>query len=141
MKDLKISNKKFWLFGAIAIIVVVAGCQFYGKKEIKNEMPAINVTSIDVKEEVINNPKTYVALVEAINSVDVVAKVSGSLDKVNFKEGGFVKKDDALFVIDKDTYQAKYDLAKACNPGGLLKKCVDIWQSYIYNIISKHITR
>ena len=76
-------------------------------------MPAINVTSIDVKEEVINNPKTYVALVEAINSVDVVAKVSGSLDKVNFKEGGFVKKDDALFVIDKDTYQAKYDLAKA----------------------------
>ena len=113
MKDLKVSNKKFWLFGAIAIIVVVAGCQFYGKKEIKNEMPAINVTSIDVKEEVINNPKTYVALVEAINSVDVVAKVSGSLDKVNFKEGGFVKKDDALFVIDKDTYQAKYDLAKA----------------------------
>ena len=113
MKDLNVSNKKFWLFGAIAIIVVVAGCQFYGKKEIKNEMPAINVTSIDVKEEVINNPKTYVALVEAINSVDVVAKVSGSLDKVNFKEGGFVKKDDALFVIDKDTYQAKYDLAKA----------------------------
>ena len=38
MKDLNVSNKKFWLFGAIAIIVVVAGCQFYGKKEIKKRI-------------------------------------------------------------------------------------------------------
>ena len=76
-------------------------------------MPAVNVTVAEAKEEVINNPKTYVALVEAINSVDVVAKVSGSLDKVNFTEGGFVKKDDPLFIIDKDTYQANYNLAKA----------------------------
>ena len=105
---------KWYLFsGVFALIAVVAGCQFYGKKDVQGGLPPVNVTVVKAQEEVINNPKTYVALVEAINSVDVVAKVSGSLDKVNFKEGGFVKKDDALFVIDKDTYQAKYDLAKA----------------------------
>jgi len=99
---------KWYLFsGVFALIAVVAGCQFYGKKDVQGGLPPVNVTVVKAQEEVINNSKTYVALVEAINSVDVVAKVSGSLDKVNFKEGGFVKKDDALFVIDKDTYQAQ----------------------------------
>ncbi len=117
MKNLRdfstIVSKKILILSAVVLIAVVAGCQFYNKKDMKNGMPAINVNAVDVSEEVINNPKTYVALVEAINSVDVVSKVSGSLDKVNFKEGSFVKKDEALFIIDKDTYQARYDLAKA----------------------------
>ncbi len=106
--------KKSYLFaGAAALLAVIAGCHFYGQKTGEMQMPSINVTVAEAKEEVINNPKTYVALVEAINSVDVVAKVSGSLDKVNFVEGSFVKKDDPLFIIDKDTYQANYNLAKA----------------------------
>lgn len=106
--------KKNYLFlGAAAIIAAVAGCHFYGQKNAQGGMPAINVTSAMAEEVEINNPKTYVALVEAINSVDVVAKVSGSLDKVNFKEGGFVTKDEPLFVIDKDRYQANYNLAAA----------------------------
>jgi membrane fusion protein (multidrug efflux system) len=70
-------------------------------------------TITEATEEVIETPKIHVALVEAINSVDVVAKVSGSLDKVNFVEGSYVKKDDPLFVIDKEPYQANYDLATA----------------------------
>ena len=114
MKDLKNMHFNRFLFvSAIVVIAAVAGCHILGQKEEKRGAPAINVTAVDVSEEVINNPKTYVALVEAINSVDVVSKVNGSLDKINFKEGSFVKKDEALFIIDKDTYQAKYDLAKA----------------------------
>lgn len=118
VKNLKtekgVTVKKNYLFlGAAAIIAAVAGCHFYGQKNAQGGMPAINVTSAMAEEVEINNPKTYVALVEAINSVDVVAKVSGSLDKVNFKEGGFVTKDEPLFVIDKDRYQANYNLAAA----------------------------
>ena len=106
--------KKSYLFaGTVALLAVIAGCHFYGQKTEMSGMPAINVTVSEVHEEEINNPKTYVALVEAINSVDVVAKVSGSLDKVNFVEGSFVKKDDPLFIIDKDTYKANYNLAQA----------------------------
>ncbi len=118
VKNLKsekgVTVKKNYLFlGAAVIIAAVAGCHFYGQKNAQGGMPAINVTSATAEEVEINNPKTYVALVEAINSVDVVAKVSGSLDKVNFKEGGFVTKDEPLFVIDKDRYQANYNLAAA----------------------------
>jgi len=113
-KKVKTSNMKKYVFVlALLLLMVGAGCQFYKKTVASGGMPPINVTVTEVKEENINNPKRYIALVEAINSVDVVAKVSGSLDKVNFEEGSFVKKDDVLFVIDKDRYQATYDLAKA----------------------------
>ena len=107
------NGKKYLIAGAAVLLAVSAGCHFYGQKEVGGGLPPVNATVEEVKVMEINNPKNYVALVEAINSVDVVAKVGGSLDKVNFVEGSFVKKDDALFVIDKETYQFKYDLAKA----------------------------
>lgn len=112
-KKVAVVKKSYLFAGAFVLLAVVAGCHFYGQKDEMTGMPPVSVTAVQAKEEVINNPKTYIALVEAINSVDVVAKVSGSLDKVNFTEGSFVTKDDPLFVIDKQTYQANYDLAKA----------------------------
>ncbi len=47
----------------------------------------------------------------AVDSVEVRARVSGYLDKVNFKEGALVKKDDMLFEIDPRPYRA--ELARA----------------------------
>ena len=112
-EGIKVMKKSYLFAGVAGLLAVIAGCHFYGQKTEMMQMPQVSVTVAEAKEEVINNPKTYVALVEAINSVDVVAKVSGSLDKVNFVEGSFVKKDDPLFIIDKDTYLANYNLAKA----------------------------
>lgn len=112
-EGVKFMKKSYLFAGTVALLAVIAGCHFYGQKEETAGLPAVNVTVAEVQEEEINNPKTYVALIEAINSVDVVAKVSGSLDKVNFVEGSFVKKDDPLFIIDKDTYRANYNLAQA----------------------------
>lgn len=116
-KRVKEVSKKYdskYLYGVLAGLVILgAGWYFLGPKNPNMMMPKVNAKVAVVSEEVIKNSKKYVALVEAINSVDVVAKVSGSLDKVNFVEGSFVKKDDPLFVIDKEPYQANYDLAKA----------------------------
>lgn len=112
--DSNFISKKRYIFSVVLVLIaLIAGCHFYGQKENAMKMPPINVTVFDAKEEIVNNPKNYVALVQAINSVDVVAKVSGTLDTVTFNEGDFVKKDQPLFVIDKDTYKAKYNLAKA----------------------------
>lgn len=106
-------KKRSLVFGVVIFLIVAICYRFYSQKIMANYMPAINVVSAIAVEEEINNPKSYVALIEAINSVDVVAEVSGSLDKVNFKEGSFVKQGDVLYVIDKDRYQAAYNLAAA----------------------------
>jgi RND family efflux transporter MFP subunit len=42
----------------------------------------------------------------AVDSVELRARVWGYLDKVNFKEGALVKKDDVLFEIDPRVYRA-----------------------------------
>src|SRR5207237_7807699 len=44
---------------------------------------------------------------EAVNSVEVRARVTGYLDKVHFQEGADVKQGDLLFEIDRRPYKAE----------------------------------
>jgi multidrug efflux system membrane fusion protein len=55
----------------------------------------------------------YTGRVEAVNSVDIRARVSGYLEKVAFTAGAKVKKGDLLFLIDANPYKAQYSYAKA----------------------------
>lgn len=55
----------------------------------------------------------YTGRIEAVESVDVRSRVSGYLDKVNFKDGEKVKKGDLLFVIDPRPFKAQLDYATA----------------------------
>src|SRR5262245_51528794 len=48
----------------------------------------------------------------AVDSVEVRARVWGYLDKVHFKEGALVKKDDVLFDIDPRLYRADFERAR-----------------------------
>jgi RND family efflux transporter MFP subunit len=48
----------------------------------------------------------YTARTAAVDSVELRARVSGYLDRVNFKEGTLVRKGDVLFEIDPRTYKA-----------------------------------
>ena len=50
---------------------------------------------------------------QAINNVDLEARVQGFLDKINYVDGRMVKKDDVLFVIQRNTYEAQLEQAKA----------------------------
>ena len=54
-----------------------------------------------------------ISYVEPINDVNLLPKVTGTIEKVLFKEGSLVKEGDVLFEIEPDKYQAAYDLAKA----------------------------
>jgi len=47
----------------------------------------------------------------AVDSVTLVARVEGYLDKIHFTDGGLVKKGDLLFTIQQDQY--KYQLQQA----------------------------
>ncbi len=54
----------------------------------------------------------FTARTAAVDSVEVRARVSGYLEKVNFKEGALVKKGDVLFEIDPRTYRAVLNQAE-----------------------------
>jgi RND family efflux transporter MFP subunit len=49
----------------------------------------------------------------AVNSVSLVARVSGYLDQVNYTDGTIVKKGTNLFVIEPEPYEAKLQQAQA----------------------------
>src|ERR1700740_625502 len=55
----------------------------------------------------------YIGRLESPETVEIRARVSGWLDKVHFKEGKEVKKEDLLFTIDPRPYQADFDRTQA----------------------------
>ena len=50
---------------------------------------------------------------QAYNSVDLVARVQGYLESIDYKDGAFVNKGTELFGIERDIYQAQLDQANA----------------------------
>ncbi len=50
---------------------------------------------------------------EATNRVEVRARISGYIDKVNFRDGQMVQKGDVLFIIDPRPYQIALQEARA----------------------------
>lgn len=49
----------------------------------------------------------------SINEVDLVARVEGFLEAIDYQDGAVMKKGNRLFLIQQDTYQANLDQAKA----------------------------
>ena len=56
---------------------------------------------------------TFTGNTAATDSVTLVARVEGFLDKVNFTDGARVKKGDLLFTIQQDQYKAQLQQAEA----------------------------
>ena len=73
--------------------------------------PAVVVEKVAVKA--ISDPTRFTARVEAIQSVDIRARVTGFLHAVDFKDGQDVKAGDTLFEIEPDQLQASVASANA----------------------------
>ncbi|HEU4518747.1 MAG TPA: efflux RND transporter periplasmic adaptor subunit [Microvirga sp.] len=55
----------------------------------------------------------FIGRFEAVDQVDIRARVSGYLDKVHFQDGALVKVGDPLFTIDQRPYRAALEQADA----------------------------
>jgi RND family efflux transporter MFP subunit len=73
--------------------------------------PAVTVAK-PVMKDVVEHDE-YTGRFEAVDSVEIRARVSGYLDRVAFMDGTLVKKGDLLAVIDGRPYQAALDEAEA----------------------------
>ena len=98
------------LLALCVLWIGLAGCA-----RAPSEAPAAPLTPVTVSypvERDVTDYADFTGRTAAVDSVEVRARVSGYLDKVNFKEGALVKKDDKLFEIDPRPYRADLDRAK-----------------------------
>ncbi|MDQ1326270.1 MAG: Efflux transporter periplasmic adaptor subunit [Campylobacterota bacterium] len=93
-------------------------------------MPPLPVAVHVVKFKDAAIEKTYPAIINAYEKVDIVARVSGILEKKHFTEGAFVKKNDLLYTIEQDIYRAKLDTAQAVleKARSTLQKATKDWE-------------
>ncbi|MFZ0449281.1 MAG: efflux RND transporter periplasmic adaptor subunit [Desulfatiglandaceae bacterium] len=73
--------------------------------------PLVTVAPVTLQD--VNPPMEYVGHVEAVQAVDLRARVEGFLEQINFREGTFVQTGDLLYVIEQGLYQAKVDADRA----------------------------
>jgi RND family efflux transporter MFP subunit len=94
--------------------------------------PTPKVTVAHPVERDLTDWDEYTARLEAIDSVEVRARVSGYLESVKFREGSVVKKGDLLFLIDPRPYEAQ--LRRAEGDLELGKSRLDIAQKNLARV-------
>ncbi|MEG1571967.1 MAG: efflux RND transporter periplasmic adaptor subunit [Bacteroidales bacterium] len=75
-----------------------------------------NVPEIEVANPIQRNVVHYLeypGYTQSLNTVDLVARVSGFLESVNFNSGSIVQKGSLLFVIEPQAYKDKLSAAEA----------------------------
>ena len=90
--------------------VLLGGC---GESEPQApQRPAPQVTVMSVAPQTIPYVVTFVAQTESSQQVEIVARVSGFLDKIAYKEGDLVKQGQVLFELDPKPFQAQLQAAQ-----------------------------
>ena len=96
------------------------------------QAPATPVEVFTVNDKSVTITKRYPATIKAEKSVNIIARVSGTLEKRYFEEGSFVKKGQDLYKIEQRTYQADIDSARASlnSVKASLVKATSDWKRY-----------
>ncbi len=109
-------KKSGWMW-ILAIIVLVGGGYYYYKTRPSSDTKAasapgakatlgpVSVAVASAQKENVPYYLSGLGSVTAFNTVTVKSRVDGELDKVNFKEGQFVKQGDLLAEIDPRPFQ------------------------------------
>ncbi len=108
MLNLSKLNANMRLLLPLAVSGLLAGCRPAAGGR-PSAPPPPQVTVIAAIEKEVVEWDEYTGRLDAKESVEIRARVSGYLDKVHFEEGKTVKVGDLLFTIDKRPYQADYE--------------------------------
>ncbi|HAU1151091.1 TPA: efflux RND transporter periplasmic adaptor subunit [Legionella pneumophila] len=93
----------------IILIPVLISCSSESNKPAGQILAEVDV-ALPVKKKIVEWDE-YTGRFQAVEEVDVRARVTGYLEEIKFKDGQMVKKGDVLFVIDQRPF--KYALARA----------------------------
>jgi len=107
--------KKLAIAGAAAVLVAVGAYAFFGRGGGKPPQapagaaagPAPAVTVVRVESADVRPSTTFTGRVQAIDKVDLRARVPGYLEKQLFQDGAQVESGQLMFVIEQPPYQAE----------------------------------
>jgi multidrug efflux system membrane fusion protein len=99
-------GRDLWL-AALLAPVLASGCNNI-KAEAKKPDPPEVLYTFPTTDEIVNYEE-FIGHTDAVNTVEVRARVTGYLDKVFFNDGDEVEKGAMLFQIDDRPYKAEYE--------------------------------
>jgi len=103
-------KRRLALLGGLLLAIMIAGCKP------SNRYHAPPPPPVTTSKPVLTPMITYLNVTGstvAVNSVQLVARVSGYLDSIDYTDGSIVKKGQLLFVIEPAPYAAKLKQAVA----------------------------
>jgi len=90
-------------------VAIGAGCS---REAAAPARPPPQVAVASIAPQTIPHAVSFVAQTESSRQVDIVARVSGFLDRIAYAEGELVKEGQVLFQLDPRPFQAQLDAAK-----------------------------
>lgn len=99
------------IFAMLVLAAFAGGCD--DKTDMTAEpavVPAVTVAPVVLKD--VTASLGFTGRVEAVDTVELRARVQGFLEQRTFEEGAPVNKDDTLFVIEKAPFQAAVEAAE-----------------------------
>ena len=105
-------TKRQAIAGAVVLAIIAVALYFIFRKRPQPEVhPTVVVETVTTDDMEIYGE--YVGRIRAQQFVEIRARVEGYLEEMLFEEGTYIKKDQALFVIDPKLYKARVDGARA----------------------------
>jgi membrane fusion protein, multidrug efflux system len=86
--------------------LVACGLYTPALAQTKQEPPAVPVGVVTAEKKPVTKALDFVGRVEAVNRVEVRARVTGYLEGVLFKEGNLVKEGAPLYSLEKGLFEA-----------------------------------
>jgi len=103
-------NRFIFAAGLIAGAAILAACG-QGNQYVVPPLPKVSVAK-PVKQPITRYLEAT-GNTASVNSADLVARVNGFIETINYEDGAPVKKGDLLFTIELEPYKVKLDQAKA----------------------------
>src|SRR5262249_14994088 len=96
-----------------AAMLLSVGCKSSDISKVGAAPPPPAVVVFEVPQRTVPIYSEYVGQTKALETVELRARVEGTLEKIHFKEGTPVRKGELLFTIDKRPFEAAVQSAKA----------------------------